>query len=779
MAEILNRGQKAAITKANKKRAYIMRNLFEKTNSGKRNEWQIREQRSYDFFLNSQLTDEEQKRLEAAGMPDFIINRITPIIETMKFFITAQNPRWRAVGVDGSDSLIAKVHTDMVDYSWYLSDGKALFAQSMQDVLVKSKGYIHIIIDPDADRGLGEVKFERVDPFHVFTSVRSTDPYERDATYQIIKKDLPREELLQLLPRYKDKIMAASGYEEALTYSSRSSAYSKRPVGESMSDSIQPGELETPYKAKTAELDDVLQYYEMYEPLRLQFYNLFVREEPPESQMQEVFKSIDQAVEDFKAELEVQLIEKEQELAQQVTEGEIVRERYDIELDKTKKMMKQAIQEKKAILRNEAKEKASKVVQKVVSADEMDEIEKNKSAMDKVVDIIPFWERRIRKECVIGDQFVYEQILNMTHSPLIAIPYLHTGTTMPMSAVTPLIGKQQEINKAHQIMIHHANLASNLRFKYVEGEIDVRRWEEYSASAGALLPYRPGFSQDGPKEIFPQPINNAFFTIEQDSKSDMEYVAGIQPPSMGMDSGGSGETYRGFLAKDEYGTRRVRSWVTNVLEPGLEHIGKCYQELAQDTYKIHKVFRIVQPMPAGGEEDRETQINVPLYDDYGKVIGRWNDYATSRYDLRMVAGSTLPINRWAMAEEYKQWLELGIIDDIAFMELTDIPNKDKIIERKSQMAEMNRQLQQLEEVLEDREGTIETLERQLVQLGIKDQIMKATMEIDRAKTETKLEQKLGQKRIQDDVKSTRQKMKDETAKVKEGKNVRQPKRSSQ
>ena len=133
-----------------------------------------------------------------------------------------------------------------------------------------------------------------------------------------------------------------------------------------------------------------------------------------------------------------------------------------------------------------------------------------------------------------------------------------------MSAVTPLKGKQREINKAHQIMIHHANLASNLRFKFINGEIDEEYWEKYAASPLALLPYNAGYSNDGPTPINPQPLNNAFFSIEQDAKTDMEYIAGIQPPSMGISSG-SDETYRGFLAQDEYGTRRVKAWVQNVL----------------------------------------------------------------------------------------------------------------------------------------------------------------------------------------------------------------------
>lgn len=301
-------------------------------------------------------------------------------------------------------------------------------------------------------------------------------------------------------------------------------------------------------------------------------------------------------------------------------------------------------------------------------------------------------------------------------------------------------------------MVHNANLSSNIRWTYVEGSIDEDLWEDYSASPGALLPYRVGF--DAPAPILPQNINNAFFTIEQDSKSDLEYMAGIQPPSMGISSE-KDETYRGFLAKDEYGTRRIRSWINNIVEPALEHAGKVYMELAQDTYTIHKVFRIVQPNPSGGFDSREVEINVPIYNDYGDVIGRFNDYPSSRYDIRIVAGSTLPVNRWAVLEEYKQYLELGVIDDIAFIAETDIKNKNQILRRKSMLAQMKQQIESMEEAIKDRDGTIETLERQLVQAGIRDKVQKAEMEIDRSKTETKMADKLLQERMRDALKETR------------------------
>ena len=55
---------------------------------------------------------------------------------------------------------------------------------------------------------------------------------------------------------------------------------------------------------------------------------------------------------------------------------------------------------------------------------------------------------------------------------------------------------------------------------------------------------------------------------------------------------------------------------------------------------------------------------------------------------------------------------------------------------------MQQQIQQMEEAMKDREGTIETLERQLVQAGIKMKIGDASNEVRKDVLETEAQQKL-------------------------------------
>jgi len=314
---------------------------------------------------------------------------------------------------------------------------------------------------------------------------------------------------------------------------------------------------------------------------------------------------------------------------------------------------------------------------------------------------------------------MYEAVLPGIEYPIIPIHYKWTGTPYPMSAVAPLVGKQQELNKAHQLMVHNASLGSSLRYLYQEGSIDEDYWERYASAPGALLPVRQGF--EAPTTLQPAPISTAFANIVELGKTDMEYLAGIYS-SMQGDVKQQHDTFKGLLANDEYGTRRVKTWMKNAVEPSLQHLGEVVRDYAQATYKSNKVFRIVEP---NNQDVKDVEVNIIQYNKYGDAVGKFFDYETAKFDVRLIAGSTMPINRWAYLKELMEMLKLGIVDDIAVLAEADIKGKEDIAKRKSLLAQMQRQLGEAQEMIKDKEGTIETLERQLVQAGIKDKVRMA------------------------------------------------------
>jgi hypothetical protein len=430
------------------------------------------------------------------------------------------------------------------------------------------------------------------------------------------------------------------------------------------------------------------------------------------------------------------------QVQQALQSGEIIESRAQLEMQKAQQQMEEALVAKEQELMSQAQESLVRINQMVVSDKEFKIMSENKELSKNIVNAVKFFENKVVLTCSVGDDvFLYERMLPISEYPIVPIPYMYTGTPYPLSAVMPLIGKQQEINKSHQIMLHNANLASNLRWMYEEGSVPEEEWEQYSSAPGALLKYRQGFAP--PTPVLPAPINNAFFSIVQEGKSDAEYISGVPSAMMGFTQE-QPETYRGLLANDEFGTRRLKSWMSSIVEPCLEHLGRVFQQMSQKHYTIDKVFRIVQPeagQKEGGEE-KEQRINIPIYNDYGKEIGKWLDYNSASFDVRIVAGTTMPINRWALIEEYFRWFQAGLIDDIAMIAETDIRGKKQIIERKSLYAQLQGQVQQMQESLKDREGTIETLERQLVQAGIKMKIGQAETEIRKDVVETEAQQKV-------------------------------------
>jgi len=730
------------------KKAERIYQMWNSANSEERIKWQSDSQKGYDFYLNEQLTEEEQDILRESGMPTFQINRITPIIETMKYFVTANSPKWKAVAVEGTDTNIAQVHSDISEYCWSLSNGKAVYGNVILDSLTKGVGYFFIDIDQDLDNGKGDVVFRKIDPYDVYPDPMSRDFLFRDASFVIVRKTLAREQLKTMFPEYSRKIAKASEQGSIEAYSQADRGDADAIIPEDIITSVSPD----------GEKDDILGYYECYEKIRVPYVNLSVKVYPTKQDIDEVKQVANKKLKQFEEEIAVATKEKIIQIENALNAGEIIKDRAELEIKKAQDELISSIQQKRAEIEYATQERLNKVEEKVVSKEEYDILIQDEEIEASIVSESEYFETRIKVTCTLGsDVTLYEYILPIREYPIIPVPYLYTGTPFPMSAVSPMIGKQQEINKAHQVMIHNANLASNLRWMYEEGSVPEDEWEQYSSAPGALLKYRQGFTP--PTPILPAAINNAFYTITEQGKSDMEYIAGIPSSMMGFTTQ-QPDTYRGLLANDEFGTRRIKAWMGSILEPSLEQTGIVFKEVSQSHYTVDKVFRIVQPNAGGDYTEKETRINIPIYNDYGEEIDKWSDYASSRFDIRIVAGASMPVNRWALIEEYFRWFQAGLIDDIAMLSETDVRGKENIIERKSLYSQLQSQLEQLEEAVKDKDGTIETLSRQLVQAGIRHNIETGSKEVDREIMESKAQQKFYRKVLDEDRKNNLQKSKE-------------------
>ena len=717
------------MAKTNKKVDQI-RQLYHLADNTTRRQWQKINQKGYEFAHDEQLASDDKASLEEQGMPTFTINRILPVVEMLNFYATAKSPRWQAIGVEGSDVNVASVFSDLTDYVWHNSNGSTLYTNAINDSVTKGVGYLLVTVDKDADNGLGEVVIQQPEPFDLFVDPKSRDMLFSDAAYIMIRKILPKNHLMKIFPDHKRKISQANSDEQSYHN------YSTRSIGDDDQKLFAHNDTQDEDWAikPSGELDDLVELFEVYEKIKMSYISLFYRIPPNPEQLQELKKQCDVMVQEMQAEAQVEMLEQQRQMQEAVQAGEMLPERFELEMKKAQEMMQQQLAAYQQECMSKLQAEASKIENKIVTEKEFKILMKDPQIAKNVVDQVQFYSSRIKQTCVAGDKLLYETILpdTITEYPLVPFHFKWTGTPYPISAVSPLIGKQQEINKAHQIMVHNASLGSSLRWMYEEGSIDAETWEKYSSSPGALLPIRPGVER--PTPVMPAPLSSAFFQIVQQGKSDMEYLAGIYSSMMG-DSSQAGETYRGMLALDEYGTRRIKQWMNTSIEPALKQLGKLVLQFSQATYTAYKRFRLIEP--SGISEEKQQEINIPIYNDMGEAIGKSMDIETLKYDVRVVQGSTLPVNRWAYLEELKQLMQLGVVDDIAVLAETDIKNKENIVKRKSLYSQLQGQIQQLSEAVKDKEGTIETLERQLVQAGIKHKVMQADVEINKKKEEVK------------------------------------------
>ena len=245
------------MAKRKDKTADKVKQLYDSLNNSFREKWETNNQQGYDFYLDNQLSADEKKALEETGMPTFTINRVIPVVEMLNYYATASNPRWQAVGAEGSDSGVAAVFSDIADYIWNKSNGQALYSNVVNDAITKSVGYLLVTVDPNADQGMGEVIIQQPEPFDIYVDPKSRDPLFRDAAHVMIRKVFTRTQLLKTYPHYSAKIKKATGrYGEEIGYSKNATD----------SVDIQFKDITEGYDSDGG-VDDMVELYELYEKI--------------------------------------------------------------------------------------------------------------------------------------------------------------------------------------------------------------------------------------------------------------------------------------------------------------------------------------------------------------------------------------------------------------------------------------------------------------------------------------------------------------------------------
>ena len=376
---------------AKTKRADQIRELYKHSNNWTRKQWEFINQKGFDFAHDEQLTQEEKNSLEEQGMPTFTINRILPVVEMLNFYATANNPRWQAIGIEGSDADVASVFGNLADYIWHLSDGSTLYSNAINDAICKSVGYMLLTVDPDRDDGMGEVVIQQPEPFDIYVDPKCRDMLLRDAAFILIRKVLPKNHLIKLFPDHKRKINAASSDE------SRENSWSIRASGDSTQELFAYNDDENASEAINPDgsEDTMIEFFEVYEKLKIPHMNVFYRVPPTPEQLQQMKQQVAVKMKEMQAEMEVQLLEQQQQMQEAVQAGEMLPERYELEMQKAQEMMQAQLQGAEQQYMSELQNEVSKIENKVISEKEFKILMTDEGFAKNVVGQMRFHAHRI------------------------------------------------------------------------------------------------------------------------------------------------------------------------------------------------------------------------------------------------------------------------------------------------------------------------------------------------------------------------------------------------
>ena len=362
------------------------------------------------------------------------------------------------------------------------------------------------------------------------------------------------------------------------------------------------------------------------------------------------------------------------------------------------------------------------------------------------------------KQCIsVGDVYLYSIILPIEDYPVVPFMNGHNRNPYPTSDVRLVRGLQEYINKIRSLIVAHASSSTNVKLLIPRGSMNKKQLEEEWAKAGtAVIEFDPELGQ--PIVAGPVPLPNELYKNEADAKQDIERILGIYTFMQG-DVGSAPQTFKGTIAMDEFGQRRIKSKRDDI-ESSLNQLARSVVGLIQFVYQSEKTVRLIQP----NNKPKEVKINQNIYDDVsGELISKINDITIGKYDIIVVSGSTLPSNRWARFEYYMELFKAGLIDQTEVLKQTDVADMEGVLERAGQMQQLQGQVQQQQEQIKKLEGDLQTAQRESVHDRKRVEVKEFEKKLAKAEAKAEMATQLYKERAADELKKLREEVKKATS----------------
>lgn len=692
-----------------------------------RAEWAKQAVQDNEFRNGKQWSKKMVDALRKRAQEPLVVNVIHPAVEQAKAMLTSNQPKFQSTAREDSDVRTGRVFSDLMTYIWDVSNGNTELKQAIDDYYVKGMGCLMAYIDPNADYGKGEIFIKSIDPLNLYVDPNAKDPFCSDANNIIFAKIYTESHLLQAYPQYEDAIKSAS--EQKIT----DDRYDINFGIEGQQTSPLDNQLMSKH-------DRRLEVIERYTKIRIPYTR--------------VFDTTIGSEEILKREEFLQYIEQPAFLITNpdltetiVTDPKAVDQQMQI-YDSTGGIYHQDMNmmtgqpEMVAGVETDGSIPNSTTIMELVTIRDI-------VSMGRII-VNEITVDHIQQTCSVGGVLMYQSVLPVEEYPLVTFMNVYNRNPYPVSDVRLVRGLQEYINKLRSLIVAHASSSTNVKLLVPRGSVNKKEIEEAWAKAGTgVIEFDPELGH--PIVASPIPLPNELYKNEADAKADIERILGIYALMQG-DAGSAPQTYKGTVALDEYGQRRIRSKKDDI-EAGLNQLAKVVVQFIQHVYTGQKVVRLIQPNNA----PRELSINQPIYDSIsGELLEKMNDVTVGKYDIIVVSGSTLPSNRWARFEYYMQLYQAGIIDNVEVLKQTDVADTEGVLNRFDERSRMQGQIQQLNEQVKDLEGDLQTARREVVHAREKAELEKFKSNLKKSSDKADMTSQLYKSRTEDELKKLQQ-----------------------
>ena len=716
----------------------LTQDLFSNYSSA-RSDWAKQASEDAEFRAGKQWSDKQVKSLRARAQEPLVVNVIHPAVEQAKAMLTANAPKFQSTGRDNSDTEVGRVFSDLMAWVWDISNGNTELKQAIDDYYVKGMGVMVAYIHPEADFGKGEVYIKSVDPLSVYFDADSQDPFCRDASNIIIAKRMTEKELIEIYPEFEDNIKASAQTSHINEESENRFGLMKEDV---LPKSRKQGMLDIDFERE-------LEVFERYTKVKIPYYRVF----DPLSNDEKLLTDPQYA--EYREEPAViltvsggeqQIFTDQMNVSKFMAIHDEVGKVYHLELDPmTGQPIPVAGRENENSIPN-----SYTAIDPIVKGELID----NEKIMVNKVMVTNI------KQCIsVGDEYLYSVVLPIEDYPVVPIMNNHHRNPYPISDVRTVRGLQEYINKLRSLIVAHASSSTNVKLLIPRGSMNKKQLEEEWGRAGtAVIEFDPELGQ--PIVAGPVPLPNELYKNEADAKADIERILGIYTFMQG-DVGSAPQTFKGTVALDEYGQRRIKSKKDDI-EYSLNQLARAVVGLMQYVYTSEKVIRLMQP----NNKPKEVRINQNIYDEIsGHLMEKLNDISVGKYDIIIVSGSTLPSNRWARFEYYMQLYQSGLIDQIEVLKQTDVADMEGVLERAGQMQKLMQQVQQQEEQIKKLEGDLQTAQRESIHDRKRVEVKEFEKKLAKAEAKAEMATQLYKSRASDELAKLKEEVKEVTKSV--------------